>query len=156
QTFERDRVADALVRINRHAGSSELTFKHIEMLRKPDSVAIVTGQQAGLFTGPLYTIHKALTVIKLAACMREQGVNAVPVFWIASEDHDFDEVKWARLVDLEGHVQTVRYEPEETTPDVPVGRVVLDSGISKTIDEFLSFLPPSEFLPEFAADLRDS
>ena len=156
QTFDRERVADALVRINRHAGSSELTFKHIEMFRQPDSVAIVTGQQAGLFTGPLYTIHKALTVIKLAACLREQGVNAVPVFWIASEDHDFEEVKWARLIDPEGHVQTIHYEPEKPTPDVPVGKVVLDAGISKTIDEFLGFLPPSEFLPEFAADLRDS
>jgi bacillithiol biosynthesis cysteine-adding enzyme BshC len=156
QHFDRDRVADALVRINRYAGSSELTFKHIELLRQPDSVAIVTGQQAGLFTGPLYTIHKALTVIKLAACMREQGVNAAPVFWIASEDHDFEEVQWARLVDPEGQVQTVRYEPEERIAESPVGRVVLDAGISKTIDEFLGYLPQSEFLPEFANDLRDS
>src|SRR6185436_15334745 len=69
--FDRKRVPDALERINRAAGSSELTFKHIETLRNPGSVAIVTGQQAGLFTGPLYTIHKALTVIKLAACLRD-------------------------------------------------------------------------------------
>ena len=66
QEFDRKRVPDALERINRRVGSPELTFKHIEMLRHPGSVAIVTGQQAGLFTGPLYTIHKALTVIKLA------------------------------------------------------------------------------------------
>jgi hypothetical protein len=80
QSFDRQRVADALERINRRAGSPELTFKNIDMLRRPGSVAVVTGQQAGLFTGPLYTIHKAMTVIKLTNCLREQGVEAVPVF----------------------------------------------------------------------------
>src|SRR2546426_9800491 len=76
QPFDRKRVPDALDRINRRVGSPELTFKHIDMLRRPGSVAVVTGQQAGLFTGPLYTIHKALTVIKLAACLRDQGIEA--------------------------------------------------------------------------------
>jgi bacillithiol biosynthesis cysteine-adding enzyme BshC len=156
QEFDRDRVADALTRINQRAGSSPLTFNHIEMLRKPGSVAIVTGQQAGLFTGPLYTIHKALTVIKLAACMREQGIDAVPVFWIASEDHDYEEVKWTRLVDAEGHVRTVEYTPENQSAEIPVGKVTLDHGISKAIDEFLSFLPPSEFVTDIEQALRQS
>src|SRR5215475_14483784 len=109
--FDRERVASALERINRRAGSPDLTFEHIEKLRQPGSVAIVTGQQAGLFTGPLYTIHKALTVIKLASCLREQGIEAVPVFWVASEDHDYQEVNHCRLIDVEGHLKTVRYEP---------------------------------------------
>ncbi|HST21194.1 MAG TPA: bacillithiol biosynthesis cysteine-adding enzyme BshC [Blastocatellia bacterium] len=156
QEFDRERVADALERINRRAGSPDLTFEHIEMLRRPGSVAIVTGQQAGLFTGPLYTVHKALTVIKLAACLREQGIEAVPVFWIASEDHDYEEVNHTRVIDREGHLTRVRYEPEDRKPDVPVGRVLLDSGISKTIDEFLGQLPPSEFTPEIERDLRES
>ena len=156
QEFDRERVPDALERINRRAGSSELTFKHIEMLRHPGSVAIVTGQQAGLFTGPLYTIHKALTVIKLAACLREQGVEAVPVFWVASEDHDYEEVNHVRLVDQEGKLKEVRYEPEGRPPDVPVGRVLLSDNISEAIDEFISQLPPSEFLPEIERDLREA
>src|SRR5712692_9238272 len=54
-SFERDAVADALERINRRAGSSDLTFENINVLRRPGSVAVVTGQQPGLFTGPLYT-----------------------------------------------------------------------------------------------------
>ncbi|HKG23411.1 MAG TPA: bacillithiol biosynthesis BshC, partial [Blastocatellia bacterium] len=156
QEFDRERVPDALERINRRAGSSELTFKHIEMLRHPGSVAIVTGQQAGLFTGPLYTIHKALTVIKLAACLREQGVEAVPVFWVASEDHDYEEVNHARLVDQEGKLKEVRYEPADRPPDVSVGRVLLSDNISEAIDEFLSHLPPSEFKPEIERDLREA
>jgi bacillithiol biosynthesis cysteine-adding enzyme BshC len=156
QEFDRKRVPDALERINRLTGSSELTFKHIDMLRRPGSVAIVTGQQAGLFTGPLYTVHKALTVIKLAACLREQGVEAVPVFWIASEDHDYEEVNHTRLIDHDGHLKTVRYEACGHTPDVPVGRVRLCEGINTTIDEFIAQLPPSEFLPEIERDIRES
>ncbi|HXG66406.1 MAG TPA: bacillithiol biosynthesis cysteine-adding enzyme BshC [Blastocatellia bacterium] len=155
QEFGRVRVPDALERINRRAGSSELTFKHIDMLRRPGSVAIVTGQQAGLFTGPLYTIHKALTVIKLAACLREQGVDAVPVFWIASEDHDYDEVNHCHLINREGHLQQVRYEACGHKADTPVGRVQLCDGISATIDQFMAALPPSEFAPEIERDLRE-
>lgn len=156
QAFERGRVADALERINRRAGSPELTFQHIELLRREGTVAIVTGQQAGLFTGPLYTIYKALTVIKLAACLRQQGVAAAPVFWIASEDHDYEEVNHTRLVDREGQVQTVRYEPAARPAEVPVGRVQLDDSIHQAIEEFLALLPPSEFVPEIAEALRAS
>jgi len=156
QEFDRERVPEALERINRRAGSSDLTFEHIEMLRRPGSVAIVTGQQAGLFTGPLYTVHKALTVIKLAACLREQGVEAVPVFWVASEDHDYDEVNHVRLVDQEGKLKEIRYEPSERPPDVSVGRVLLSDNISEAIDEFIAQLPPSEFMPDIERDLREA
>jgi bacillithiol biosynthesis cysteine-adding enzyme BshC len=156
QEFDRARVADALTKINRRAGSPDLTFKHIEMLRRPGSVAIVTGQQAGLFTGPVYTIYKALTVIKLAACLREQGVEAAPVFWIASEDHDYEEVNHCRVVDPEGHLTDVRYEPADRKQDTPVGRIRIDAGINRTIDEFIAKLPPSEFTPEIERDLRES
>lgn len=156
QQFDRRRVPDALEKINRRAGSSELTFKHIEMLRQPGSVAIVTGQQAGLFTGPLYTIHKALTVIKLAACLSDQGVEAVPVFWVASEDHDYDEVNHCRVIDPEGQLKQVRYEASGRKPDEPVGRVVLCDGINAAIDELVAQLAPSEFTPALERDLRDS
>lgn len=156
QSFDRERVAAGLERINRRAGSSALTFQNIDTLRRPGSVAIVTGQQAGLFTGPLYTIYKAMTVIKLAACLREQGVEAVPVFWIASEDHDYEEVNHCRLIDVEGHLKTVRYEPAARPADAPVGRVQIDDGIHAAIDEFIAGLPPSEFLPDIERDLRES
>lgn len=156
QSFDRQRVPDALERINRRAGSSELTFKHIEMLRRPGSVAIVTGQQAGLFTGPLYTIHKAITVIKLAACLREQGIEAVPVFWIASEDHDYEEVDHCRVIDREGQLADIRYEAGGRNEEVPVGNIKLCDGIAQTIDELLAQLAASEFIQQIEADLRES
>ena len=76
QTFSRDAVADVLADQNRNAGAGEATFANIERLRQTDSVVVITGQQAGLFTGPLYTIFKALTAIRLAEHLRTQGVNA--------------------------------------------------------------------------------
>jgi len=156
QTFDRKRVPDALDRINRRAGSPELTFKHIDMLRHEGSVAIVTGQQAGLFTGPLYTIHKAVTVIKLAACLRDQGIEAVPVFWIASEDHDYEEVNHTKMVDREGQLKTVRYAGCGQKDDVPVGSIALCEGINQTIDEFVAQLAASEFVLQITSDLRES
>src|SRR5262249_7679562 len=154
--FDRERVASALEQINRRAGSPDLTFEHIDMLRRPGSVAIVTGQQAGLFTGPLYTIHKALTVIKLAACLRDEGVEAVPVFWIASEDHDYQEVNHCRVVDREGQLKNVQYDACGHRDDEPVGRVKLCDGINQTIEEFVAELAPSEFTPALERDLRES
>ena len=156
QEFDRKRVPEALERINRRVGSPELTFKHIEMLRRPGSVAIVTGQQAGLFTGPLYTIHKALTVIKLAACLRDQGVEAVPVFWIASEDHDYDEVNHCQVIDREGQLKRIQYEASGHKADQPVGQVLLCDSINETIDELIAQLAPSEFTPALERDLRES
>src|SRR5580658_6978605 len=63
----------------------------LERLAQPGTVAVVTGQQVGLFCGPAYTIYKALTAIHLARDLTRRGISAVPIFWLASEDHDFDE-----------------------------------------------------------------
>ena len=155
QQFDRARLAGALERINRRAGASDPTFKNIEMLSRAGSVAIVTGQQAGLFTGPMYTVHKALTVIKLAACLRDEGVEAAPVFWVASEDHDYEEVSYSKLVDREGKLVRVDYQAAGHTPDSPVGRVRLCNGIGPAIDDFISHLPPSEFVAAIETDLRE-
>ncbi|HMY73609.1 MAG TPA: bacillithiol biosynthesis cysteine-adding enzyme BshC [Blastocatellia bacterium] len=156
QTFSRDAVADVLADQNRNAGAGEATFANIERLRQTDSVVVITGQQAGLFTGPLYTIFKALTAIRLAEHLRTQGVNAVPMFWIAAEDHDFQEVNHTRLVNREGHLTTITYTACSPKEGKPVGHVRLADGINENIDQLLAALPESEFIPRLAADLRDS
>jgi bacillithiol biosynthesis cysteine-adding enzyme BshC len=156
QTFSRDAVADVLKEQNTQAGAGEATFANIERLRQSDSVVIITGQQAGLFTGPLYTIFKALTAIKLAEHLRTQGVNAVPMFWIAAEDHDFQEVNHTRLVNREGQIVTITYTACSPKEGKPVGHVRLADGISENIDQLIAALPESEFVPRLAEDLRDS
>ena len=67
----------------------------LKLLAKPGTLAVVTGQQVGLFSGPAYTIYKALTAVRLAAQLSEQGIPAVPMFWLATEDHDVAEVNHA-------------------------------------------------------------
>src|SRR5579864_5438894 len=64
----------------------------LRKLAEPGTVAIVTGQQVGLFSGPAYTIYKAITAARVAREMTDRGIPAVPIFWLATEDHDFDEV----------------------------------------------------------------
>jgi bacillithiol biosynthesis cysteine-adding enzyme BshC len=152
--YEREGLADALTRINRRAESSDLTFENINLLRRSGSVAVVTGQQAGLFTGPLYTIFKALTTIKLARCLNDQGVKAVPVFWVASEDHDFEEVNHCKVVDTDGHIKQIRYESCGHSQDLPVGQVELCEGIDQKITEMLGSLPHSEFSDDIKTALR--
>lgn len=71
----------------------------LQKLARPGTVAVVTGQQVGLFSGPAYTIFKALTAVKLAEQLGEQGICAVPVFWLATEDHDLAEVDHAWVFD---------------------------------------------------------
>lgn len=74
----------------------------LQKLSQPNTVAVVTGQQVGLFSGPLYTIFKALTAVRLANELNQQGISAVPIFWLATEDHDLAEVDHAWVFDQDG------------------------------------------------------
>ncbi|HYE73682.1 MAG TPA: bacillithiol biosynthesis BshC, partial [Blastocatellia bacterium] len=156
QKFDRDAVADVLKEQNLQAGAGEATLANIERLRESDSVVVITGQQAGMFTGPMFTIYKALTAIKLAAKLNEQGVKTVPMFWIASEDHDFAEVNHTRLVNREGHLVTITYTGCTPKEGKPVGAVKLREEVNLCIDELLGALPESEFITKLASDLRET
>ncbi|WP_163579670.1 bacillithiol biosynthesis cysteine-adding enzyme BshC [Gracilibacillus saliphilus] len=93
QQFQRNALADVLYSINRRWSATEATFENIERLRDENSVVVIGGQQAGMLTGPLYTINKIVSIIALAKQQEEiLGVPVLPVFWIAGEDHDFAEV----------------------------------------------------------------
>ncbi|HZM08748.1 MAG TPA: bacillithiol biosynthesis cysteine-adding enzyme BshC, partial [Candidatus Limnocylindrales bacterium] len=91
------RVADALEKQNRAWGASEPTLRNIQRLRD-GAFAVVTGQQVGLFGGPLMSLFKAASVLALAGQVEQSGVECVPVFWLATEDHDLDEVNQALLL----------------------------------------------------------
>jgi bacillithiol biosynthesis cysteine-adding enzyme BshC len=156
QNFSRDAVADALADQNARAGASDQTFANIERLRQKDSVVVITGQQAGLFTGPLYTVFKALTAIKLAEHLRGQGLNVVPMFWVASEDHDFEEVNHTRLINREGQLVTITYAGSSSKEGKPVGHIKLNEAIDANIEELIAALPESEFMPRLVEDLRDT
>ncbi|SEP55132.1 bacillithiol biosynthesis cysteine-adding enzyme BshC [Piscibacillus halophilus] len=93
QTYQRDKLADVLISQNQKWGLTEQVKDHIEQIRNPESVVVIGGQQAGLLTGPLYTIHKIVSIILQAKEQQEHlGKPVIPVFWIAGEDHDFEEI----------------------------------------------------------------
>src|SRR5205823_1154863 len=117
---------------------------------------VVSGQQAGLFGGPLYTIYKALSAVKLADCLTQRGVKAVPVFWIASEDHDFEEVATAKFINRDCALSSVAVAGQIHSEGLPVGRVTLDQSIAATVEELLRSLPPTEFSDELRALLSDT
>jgi len=145
-----DRVAlcDALKAMNTAWGAGEETLANIERLRAADCLAVVSGQQAGLFTGPLYTIYKAIAAVKLAGCLTQRHTKAVPVFWIATEDHDFVEVAKAEFISRECQLAGVDVATDLHKEGQPVGKVVLDESISGVIQRALDQLPNSEFIPD--------
>lgn len=156
--YKTDRAAlcNALARTNRAWGASAETLANIKLLNEPDCLAVVSGQQAGLFTGPLYTIYKALSAVKLAGCLSQRGTKAVPVFWIATEDHDFAEVAKAEFINRDCDLASVSVPAEMHTEGVPVGNVVLDESIGTAVERLLSDLPDTEFRPEVEKLLRDA
>jgi uncharacterized protein YllA (UPF0747 family) len=108
------------------------------------AAVIITGQQPGLLTGPNYTILKAITVIKLAKALDSIGVPAVPVFWVAAEDHDYQEIESATLIDRDLGLTQIRVDlanPESS----PVGWLTLGGDVSDAILKCCSSLPDSEF-----------
>jgi len=153
---DREAVSDALERMNRTWGASEKTLGNIRLLREADCIAVVSGQQAGLFTGPLYTIYKALSAVKLAECMTQRGIKSVPVFWIATEDHDFPEVATAEIINRDCALSNVTVPAEVHSDGLPVGRVVLDESIRATMQSLLEALPKNEFSDDLEKLLRDA
>jgi len=101
--FDRDRraaIAEILMKQNTGWNASPKTLENIARLKNGAS-AVVTGQQVALFGGPLFSIFKAITAIKLAEEAGKKGIECVPIFWLATEDHDFAEVNHANLLGKE-------------------------------------------------------
>jgi bacillithiol biosynthesis cysteine-adding enzyme BshC len=123
-------------------------------LADPKSIAIVTGQQAGLFGGPIYTLLKAITTITLARKIeQEHKVPAVPVFWIDAEDHDWEEVRGCTVLDPDLNVRTVKVGTPEGAGERPVARVALDSSVDAALEELKAALPPTELTAEVLEQL---
>ena len=165
QTFGATEVAQSSPALGLHSGEPA---GGVEALRRgrarrrqladPRTVALVTGQQAGLFGGPLFTLLKALTALKLAdSVSREHGVPVVAVFWIDAEDHDWNEVRSCTVFDdaLATHSIFLPARPASADP-APVATIKLDNSMSTALDELERVLAPTEFRAGLIADLRDA
>lgn len=116
------------------------------LLADPLTVAVVTGQQAGAFGGPLFTLLKAVTAIQLARkTATVQGCPAVAVFWVDAEDHDWEEVGSCTVLDAAFHPRTVTLAAPEGAGELPVAALTLDERIAQSVAEIQSALAPTDF-----------
>ena len=139
----RKSVTEILEEQNRRFSVGEASRENLRRLAKPGCYAVVTGQQTGLFSGPAFTFYKALTAIQLSRTLTERGLEAVPVFWLATEDHDLAEVNHCYVQARDGSLQRIEYSGEPPVPDAPIGTVRLNETIQTTRQALSECLPDS-------------
>jgi bacillithiol synthase len=128
----RKEVAEILRQQNLSFGSGAETEANLQLLES-GAVAIVSGQQVGLFGGPSYSIYKALSAIQTARELRESGVPAVPIFWMATEDHDVDEIRHTTwFTDGLLHRLELAHPEQEAAP---VGQIKLGPAVDDVLRE---------------------
>jgi bacillithiol synthase len=138
----RQRVSAILERQNKSWNASPQTFSNIARLRA-GACAVVTGQQVGLFGGPTFALYKALTAVKLAEEATAAGVDSVPVFWLATSDHDLAEVNHVSIPGADGLLRVVS-TPSHGVPGAPVSDVCLGDEILPVVEEAAGLLGESE------------
>jgi bacillithiol biosynthesis cysteine-adding enzyme BshC len=154
KTTRRD-ITEILARQNRSFGCSEPTLANIQRLSEPGTFAVVTGQQVGLFSGPAFTLYKALTTVRLAQSLSDQGTPCVPIFWLATEDHDLAEVAEAATFDEEYNLISLRDSGDRPSPRSPVGQVRHTAELSGVLQQLETTLPAGEPRSRLLEDLRE-
>jgi bacillithiol biosynthesis cysteine-adding enzyme BshC len=136
-------------------GAPAASGEAVRRLVDPRTVAVVTGQQAGAFGGPLFTILKAITALQLARRAEATlGSPVVPVFWVDAEDHDWPEIARCTVLDAQFHARTITVPAPEGAGELPVAALRLDERIGQSIDELEAALAPTDFTPSVIASLR--
>lgn len=151
--YPRQQLVEHLLLYHQKFQASPQTFENIKKLSDPSSVVVIGGQQAGLLTGPLYTIYKIMSIICLAKEQEQKlGVPVVPVFWIAGEDHDIAEVDHVYVAE-KGKIKKRTYphsvQEKRMVAELPIDKqicfqwikeVVETYGETETTNELLNFL----------------
>ncbi len=142
---------------NKRYGCGPQILDQIKKIVRDEACAVVTGQQVGLFSGPLYTIYKALTAIKLSEYLNRRGPGCfVPIFWLASDDHDVAEVDHIALMDKNNRLEEVRCRMPASELKLPASNLILPSAILDCIQRLKDLTLDSEFKAEILDHLRDA
>ncbi|CUS76979.1 bacillithiol biosynthesis cysteine-adding enzyme BshC [Candidatus Kryptonium thompsonii] len=144
----RGEVVQVLKRQNFSYGN-HYASENLELLSRDNTLAVVTGQQVGFLSGPLYTIYKIITAIKLSHFLSEKfpDYNFVPVFYLESEDHDFFEANHAKIFNANNELIKVEFVPADGFKENygPVGEIKFDDGIENVLQKLKDELQDSEF-----------
>ncbi len=150
------RVAEVLHEQNREMGADPVVSQALEALAN-GALAVVTGQQVGLFGGPLYSLYKALTAVELA---KKVGLiidrPVVALFWMDADDHDFEEVSAVNFIDPSQELITLSYQPAKIQAGASVGALPLESSIEELVARAGDCLAASEFKQEILDALGES
>jgi bacillithiol biosynthesis cysteine-adding enzyme BshC len=153
---DRKALVGVLRRYNAALGAGDATAAAIDRLGEPGTLCVVTGQQAGIFGGPAYSVYKAITAIHLARQQSERlGVPVVPVFWVAGEDHDWREVSWVMAPAGESVARVALKESFEGDRR-SVGLAPVPASLAEVLPEFLALLPETEFTAEVARRISET
>ena len=142
----RGEIAEMLRAQQMRRGAPPEARAAVDLLARAETIAVVTGQQAGAFGGPLFTLLKAITAIQLARrTTADHRVPAVAVFWVDAEDHDWEEVRSATVLDASLLPRTVTVDAPEGAGRLPIANLQLDGSIDKTVEELRGALAPTDF-----------
>lgn len=155
--YPREQLGAILKEQNEAYGCGSSTLENITMLVDNKTCAVITGQQVGLFSGPLYTIYKALTAIKLAKYLSQNARGqVVPLFWLASDDHDFAEINHVKLLDQANQVTKISYEPPSSSTRIPAADILLTPEITTCIQALETATQNSEFKQSVLSHLSEA
>lgn len=153
---DRNRLADALRQYNLSIGASPAALANVEKLRDERALVVVGGQQSGLFTGPALAVWKAITIVQTAARAAERlGRPVLPVFWIAGEDHDWEEVNHFHYLAGDLSVRKYRLPDVPLAGRAPVSRVELtEEAWRSALDALSAAMADTEHKPGLLEQLR--
>lgn len=139
-------------------GADEASIRNLEKLGDANVRVVIAGQQPGLLAGPLYAVYKAIGAVALAASLgrRHPDLHFVPIFWVASEDHDFDEMRTATWPLMGGGLQTVQIEHPDWAPGTMVGTLPCAPLLDQLLELIRETTPETEFRPEVLALLQEA
>jgi len=159
--FDRARLASILERQNTEYRSGALSVANARLLGGEKCYAVVTGQQVGMFGGPLYTVYKIVTCLNLTGALKKRYPDCefVPVFWLEGEDHDFGEVSRVTILDRGGVPVPVEYPTDSRTEGKnpgPVGELRLGAAVEEVMKSLEAALLPTEFTRALLEELRNA
>ena len=110
--YPREELVARLRAYNERLTDAPAVRANIDVLANPESLCVIGGQQAGFLGGPLFAAYKILSVLRAASWLANRlGAPVVPIFWLATEDHDFTEINRVRFLDRSGDLRTISFDP---------------------------------------------
>ncbi len=155
--YPREELVARLRDYNERLTDAPAVRANIDALANPDGLCVIGGQQAGFLGGPLFTAYKVLSVLRAASWLADRlGTRVAPIFWLATEDHDFTEINRVRLLDPSGDLRTISFDWDGRGRAIE--RLPITAEVRAALDEALTLIPADRapvrelFLPDATDD----